>query len=375
MIKLLDSVHSQILDDFTSHLQSSLQDIVGKVKIESNFCISHPDYKPLKLPDQIVERLHQLPSDMQHKHLTQQLSNFLYGIYYNASLRSVLRPDSDSTSYLLLDQEPENKTFLGVDLEFYEQLHNSNSGTGYFDPGWSVVRQESDGQLAVLKQELTLHIERSRHLQLADQSAVVGQEVAIKMPQNFVQNGFYMAVGNAGPDDHRDPDGNSGTVRIYFNLTAEGAVALMANLTRRLNDLFIPFTFKALYNPEDYVRYDSAVLYFQKSNYLNVLPTLQAIYIEEKAHFKIEVPLFTKQLAPGLGLAEEPDQKFSTQESFGTNRCQIVANGLLDAWLAGDESSEGRMNKILQHFSLLGIDWQRAYLNASSEDIYTPLEV
>jgi hypothetical protein len=24
-------------------------------------------------------------------------------------------------------------------------------------------------------------------------------------------------------------------------------------------------------------------------------------------------------------------------------------------------------------FSLLGIDWQRAYLNATSEDIYTPL--
>jgi hypothetical protein len=139
--------------------------------------------------------------------------------------------------------------------------------------------------------------------------------------------------------------------------------------------MFIPFTFKALYNPDDYGRYDSAVLYFLKSNYLTVLPTLQAVYTEERAHFQIEVPLFTKQLAPGLGLAEEPDQKFSTQESFGTNRCQIIANGLLEAWLSGDESPEGRINKILQHFSLLGIDWQRAYLNASSEDIYTPLEV
>ncbi|EDX76621.1 hypothetical protein MC7420_4877 [Coleofasciculus chthonoplastes PCC 7420] len=31
------------------------------------------------------------------------------------------------------------------------------------------------------------------------------------------------------------------------------------------------------------------------------------------------------------------------------------------------------MNAILQQFSRLGIDWQRSYLNANSEDIYTPL--
>ena len=92
-----------------------------------------------------------------------------------------------------------------------------------------------------------------------------------------------------------------------------------------------------------------------------------------RSHFKPEVPLFTMQLAPGLGLAEEPNQKFAQQESFGMNRCQIVANGLLEAWQQGDNSPEGRMIAIFGQFSRLGIDDQRAYLNANSKDIYTLL--
>lgn len=80
-------------------------------------------------------------------------------------------------------------------------------------------------------------------------------------------------------------------------------------------------------------------------------------------HFKSEIPLFTKQLAIGLGLAEEPDQKFAVQESFGMNRCQIVANGLLEAWYQGDDLPEVRMQAILGQFSHLGIELQRPYVN------------
>jgi hypothetical protein len=255
-------------------------------------------------------------------------------------------------------------------LGFYNRLHQSNSGTGYFDPGWYVLREESDGSLAVTKGSLRLHIERDRHLQPAQQAAVVGDSVAIRMPKNLVQNGFYMAVGNVGSNRLDHSKGQSVTVRIYFNLTPEGAVAVMGSLTRRLNEKAIPFSFKVLYNPKDYGRHDSGVLYFDKSDYEGVRDVLPAVYGENQAHFQDEVPLFTMQLAGGLGLAEEPDQKFASVESFGMNRCQIVANGLLEAWYKGDDSPEKRMDAIFQHFFLLGIDWQRSYLNANSEDIY-----
>lgn len=367
-MQLLSSPQSQRLASASNRVLDSLQDIAKNIQIESNFSISHPTYKPLELPAEVVARFERTPLALQNKYLSLQLQSFLYGIYYNGFMQAVLAIDASSPA-LALHQNLENNTFLGLDLEFYDHLHKSNSGEGYFAPGWSVLRQESDGSLAVTKGGLTLHIERDRHLQSSEQSAAIDDSVAIKMPRNLVQNGFYMAVSNAGPDTHPH------TVRVYFNLSPEGAVAVMATLTRQLNEIKIPFTFKVLYNPSDYERHDSGVLYFERSNYEVVRQVLTSVYAEARSHFRTEVPLFTKLLAPGLGLAEEPDFKFATQESFGMNRCQIVANGLLEARATGDESPDSRMAFIHKHFSLVGIDWQCAYLNANSEDIYRTLDL
>ncbi len=367
-MQLLDSPQSQLPASAPDRVLDSLQDIANHVQIQSNFCISHPAYKPFEIPAEVVTRFQRIPLELQNKYLSLQLQSFLYGIYYNGSMQAALAADASSDN-LALHQNLENNTFLGVDLEFYDRLHKSNTGEGFFDPGWQVLRQEPDGSLAVAKGGLTLHIEREQHLQPAEQSAAEGDLVAIRMPRNLVQNGFYMAVSNAGPDTHPH------TVRIYFNLSPEGAVAVMGSLTRQLNETTIPFTFKVLYNPSDYGRYDSGVLYFERSNYEVVRQVLRSVYAENQSHFRTEVPLFTKLLALGLSLAEEPDCKFAAKESFGMNRCQIVVNGLLEARQKGDESTESRMASIFQHFSLLGIDWQRAYLNTNSLDIYTPLNL
>jgi len=370
-MQLLNSFPNQLLTSAPSRVLESLQDIANNVQIQSNFCISHPAYKPLELPAEMVSRFERISLELQNKYLSLQLQSFLYGIYYNGSMQTALALDASSN--LALHQNLENNTFLGVDLNFYDRLHKSNSGEGYFDPGWVVLREESEGSFTVTKGGLTLHIERNRHLQPSE-TAAIGNSVAIRMPRNLVQNGFYMAVGNAGTDNRGNSD-NSEIVRIYFNLSPDGAVVVMEKLTRQLNEIKIPFSFKVLYNPSDYGRYDSGVLYFDKSNYEVVRQVLGRLYTEARLHFRTEVPLFTKLLAPGLGLAEEPNCKFTTQESFGMNRCQIVANGLLEAQATKDESPENRMTSIQQHFSLLGIDWQRAYLNANSEDIYTPLDI
>ncbi|WP_445633507.1 DUF3396 domain-containing protein [Nostoc sp. DSM 114161] len=349
-------------------LQASLLDIVNQVQIHSHFCISHPCYKSLELPPEVVSRFQNLPLTMQSKFLNQRLSTFLYGIYYNASLKLALANDSNVNDSDI-NQNLENNTYLGVDVAFYDRLHESNTTEGYFSPGWQVIKQENDGVLAVQQGGLTLHINPAKHLQLDVQSPSIGDVVAIKMPKNLVQNGFYMAVGNAGPCKSED------VVRVYFNLTPAGAVTIMGSLTTQLNNISVPFKFKALYNPKDYGRYDSAVLYFNKNNYQAVQSVLQKVYIEHQSDFKPEVPLFTKQLAPGLAIAEEPNHKFAQKESFGTNRCQIVAKGLLEAWSKGDNSPSVRLQEILQQFSLLKIELQRPYLNAKSEDIYTALEL
>ncbi|MGH8002495.1 MAG: T3SS effector HopA1 family protein [Brasilonema sp.] len=297
MMQLLDSHPKQLLNPLSNELLVALEDIVDQIQIESNFCIRHPDYKAWELPTEAVERFGQLPASLQHKYLSLQLQHFLYGIYYNGSLKTALAPNADSDEQAL-HQKLENNTVLGVDLAFYERLHISNSGKGYFDPGWQVLRQESDGSLAVTKGGLTLHIKRETHLPSNNQSATVGEEVAIRLPRNLVQNGFYMAVGNAGSSSHNNHrDSEPQIVRIYFNLSPEGSVAVMDSLTRQLNAISLSFSFKVLYNPSDYGRYDSGVLYFDKSDYGVIQPVVEAVYTETRSHFKAEIPLFTKFLA------------------------------------------------------------------------------
>ncbi|QSJ19975.1 hypothetical protein JYQ62_15435 [Nostoc sp. UHCC 0702] len=355
----------------TVQLLEALEDIVQKVEIKSDFSIHHPDYKLLELPVEAVERFQKLPASMQQKYLSLQLRTFLYGIYYNGSMQSALALDGEGNGLAL---NLENNTFLGVDVGFYERLHKSNCGEGYFDSGWSVIKEEPDGSLVVSNGGLRLHIQRNKHLKSIEKAALIGDSVAIRLPKNRIQNGFYMAVGNGGFTRFQDTKNQSLTVRIYFNLTPEGAVVVMESLTQHLNELAIPFSFKVLYNPKEYERYDSGVLYFDKSDYEVVSQVLQVIYREKKVHFHSEIPLFTMQLAPGLGLAEEPELKFVEKESFGMNRCQIVANGLLKAWYQRNDSPEGRMQTICEQFSTLKIDLQRVYLNANSEDIYRRLE-
>jgi len=85
-----------------------------------------------------------------------------------------------------------------------------------------------------------------------------------------------------------------------------------------------------LYNPSDYGRYDSGVLYFERSNYEAVRKSFKQFMQKTDRIFSRRC-LCLPVVAPGLA-AEEPNQKFTAQESFGMNRCQIITNGFLEAW-------------------------------------------
>ncbi|MTJ29595.1 T3SS effector HopA1 family protein [Aphanizomenon sp. UHCC 0183] len=358
-MQVLDSIYSQLFQ-LPKELQTALQNIVDYLEIKSFYSIKHPDYKLLELPESVIARFKNLSLDIQQKHLSIQLRNFLYSAYYNGSWHDFSSADTQINNL-------SNNSLFGMDLAFYERLHTSNTGGGYWSKNWLVVNEEEDGCLAVQKNGLTLHIQRDLYLSEIDKSANVGDLVAIKMPKNLVQNGFYMAVSNLGTQDNQD------IVRIYFNVSPEGAASVMDNVTREFNNMQVAFSFKALYNPDEYRRYDSAVLYFNKHEYKTIYPILQKVYLENRDSFSQEVPLFTKPLAPGLSCAEEPEDKFGEKESFGTNRCQMIANGLIAAWQGGNNHPESRMKAIFEQFALHKIKLEYPYLNAHSEDIYTPL--
>ena len=348
----------------TDRLQVALEDIANNIQIQSDFCILHPDYEPWELTSEQVLCLQRLPAEIQQKYLNMQLRNFIYGVYYSGNIKAIALEGLPSSEYL------ENDAGDGLDPELYANLHKSNCGQGYFDPGWNVLREESNGLLAVQKNELTIHVDR-KQMQLAEQSAHVGLRVSLPMPSNLVTTGCYLAVGNAGLHNY-NLDNPPQIVDIYFNFSPAGAIAVMKSLTQQLNAMLIPFSFRAPYNINDYNRYDSGTLHIERHNYQAIWQVLQNIYAESKSHFQTDVPLFTKPLAPGIGLAEEPNTKFIASENFGANRCRIVANGLQSAWQQGDNSKEGKLACIMKHFCEMKVDLKYAYLNAN-QDIYPSL--
>ncbi|WP_310482290.1 T3SS effector HopA1 family protein [Chamaesiphon sp. VAR_48_metabat_403] len=356
--------------DATTHLEliSVLEDIARNVEIRDDFAIHHPDYKPWEIPAEAVARFLQMPEQIKQKFLSLQLRSFLYGIYYNGSMRSSLAKNAPEHAF---PSDLENSTFMGMDMTFFERLHNNNCGTGYFDRDWTILAIKNE-DLVVKKGGLKLHIDREKHLAAARQQAAVGEVVAIKMPKNMMQSGFYMAIGDLGFDRQQPADT---LVRIYFSVTPDGAVAVMKSLTQMLNEAKVIFSFKVLYNPQNYQRSDAGVLYFDKQYYATVSGILASIHTQHKSHFLAHIPLFTKQLATGLGLAEEADLKFVERESFGINRCQIVADGLLTAFYKDQNSKAERMSAILVQFAMVGIDLEHPYLNSDSENIYHAFEL
>jgi hypothetical protein len=361
----IDSIQTvPITHQIQPALTSALEDIANNVEIRDDFSIHHPRYQPLEIPSEAVDRFQQMPEQIKQKFLSLQVRSFLYGIYYNGSMRSSLALDAEPQN---LQLDLENNSIMGIDTTFFQRLDEANSGQGFFDRGWQVLAVADDDTLVVKKGELRLYVQREKYLTETEQHAQLGDIVVIKMPKNRMQSGFYMAVGDKGFSHSQSGDV---LVRIYFNLTPDGSIAVMESLTKGLNEVDIPFSFKVLYNPQDYNRYDSGVLYFDRQDYAAVMQVIRSFYNLHRSHFKAEIPLFTKQLAIGLGLAEEPDKKFAERESFGMNRCQIIANGLLESFDRGSNSVDDRMAAILEQFNRVGISLEQPHLNSDSLDIY-----
>ncbi len=79
------------------------------------------------------------------------------------------------------------------------------------------------------------------------------------------------------------------------------------------------------------------------------------------------MPVFTKPMAPGIGLAEDP----GTEESFGQNRCRLLAEGMIRAYEQRARSLDRRLQILAESYAGAGISLTHPYLNRNSTDGYT----
>jgi hypothetical protein len=110
-----------------------------------------------------------------------------------------------------------------------------------------------------------------------------------------------------------------------------------------------------------YGRFDPGLLCIRQSDYAYIFSLLQEIYPTLRSHLHDPIPLFTKPLAPGVGLAEVP----ADGHNFGLSRCQVMARALLDT-----SEPSSRLTMLQQYFKEQQLDWQHPYLNPGSTNRY-----
>ena len=252
-----------------------------------------------------------------------------------------------------------------ADRQLVHALSAANGGHGTWEPGWVIAGVEEDGRLPVRKDGLTLWVSPDQ-LRNRSQSRRVGTPCRVRVGKELreLSQGFYFAIGDG--DERDECDADERLVRLYWHLGRAGAVDFIAVLTQTLNPLRIPFRAKVVNFEAGFPRCDAGVLYFDKRYFARLAAVLPSIHARLQPQLREQVPRFTKLLAPGLGLAEDPE----TDESFGQQRCRIVTEALWRAFTSGAD----RLATVCAAFEDLGLVPSRPYLQPGSPDDYGTLE-
>lgn len=210
-----------------------------------------------------------------------------------------------------------------VSRDITAELERANGSRARMESDWSFSARDNQGSVIATRHGRTRRLSpgqfmpRDGVLPLAPGAALVVQFPA---GSRTAQPGFFYCFGDA----FRDANDLAPLVRLYWHVQAEGAVPLTAALTRLLNRYRIPFEFKVAVDTAELVRRDAAVLYLSQDHYPVAATLLGAAWPLFAPHLGDDVPLFARQLAPGLGLAEDP----GGGTSFGMARSELVAKAL-----------------------------------------------
>ncbi len=334
-----------------NHFLGQLELVVGYVTIQSMTAYSWIGEKQsLKIPTQYKKGF---SPKIARSYLLSNLTTRLYENFYCCGEPTATFQDS-----------PARPALYGMN-PFVKDLSFSNLGTGHFEAGWDVLSTEGSN-IIVRRDGLHLVVKRGEYFDstMHDHGIRIGSRVSIRYPKEMlgISPGFYMALGNKPLNNSKDK-----IVRIYWNIVSEGAIPLMRNITSLLNQFQVPFNFKVLNNPDAYsTRCDTAVLYIRKIDYDLISGILIEIYSEVGSFLKKRTPAFTKRLAGGLSLAEDPANK----ESFGQDRCRLLADGMIRAYEEQRKTVKEKLQTVVDRFTEEGINVEKPYLNYNSIDSY-----
>jgi hypothetical protein len=261
--------------------------------------------------------------------------------------------------------EPPMRDFT-PDATLLEALSSANTTRERWEQGWTIGRVLQHGQILAQKGNASRTLWPGQFISKDGPAMMprVGAEISIFYAREArsLQTGFYYAFGEAVEDEMR----GYGLVRLYWNVSFEGAPKLINAMTSRLNRFQVPFRMKFATARSQFDRTDVAVVYLAKRFFRIATELMVDVHPLVAGFLEEEVPLFTKKLAAGLGVAEDP----GTSESFGQSRCRCLAESVWNCYQRGDQSPQSRRKEFQRLSQQKGIHPEMAHLNAGSMDWY-----
>jgi hypothetical protein len=281
--------------------------------------------------------------------LIRDLQGVLYGRCYARRMEDAAPPANPAQS----------------DPTFVVQLSQSNRSRTGWDGGWTVYQLGQNGNVWLVKGDRQRSAVPGEYVTNGAPGTAPqpGAIVSVTVPREstVAQAGFYYIYSETLGDVWDDQS----LVRFYFHTPSSAAADLIEQLTLRLNRYQVPFRMKALNEPAMYGRTDAAVLYVARRYYSITVRIVRDLPRTLTDQMLPSIPLFTSQLQPGIGIAEDPN----TGESFGMHRCRLTAEGIVDALQHGDQTTEGRLSAITARFEQNGCKLEFPHLGSGSVDL------
>jgi hypothetical protein len=164
---------------------------------------------------------------------------------------------------------------------------------------------------------------------------------------------FVVSTGSTGPD----------ATSCFLHLQPGTAPEVFARLVSALDGYGVGFRAELAGDPSSCARSDTAVVTVDRGA-ASALARL-ALRVHERTPFALAspVPAFTRRLAPGVALADEP----GPGTTFGRHRCRVVAAGLV---AAGPGAGPARRRvAVLETLARAGLDPAALHLNPGGREI------
>lgn len=344
-----------------NHL-NAIKKFISKFTINPDqFSVSHKDAGSIEYSKELIKTLKKLPENIQNDFFMALLMDVILDVYNNEKN--------------LFAKYQINRSFEGsniknsrseVDWDFLNTIHKNNTSQGWYNPGFTVVKVNCDKTLTVTKKGITTIINNSCDFTHAEKSEDLENTISIWTHPYQLSEYFYTAFGN-------EMCILMDRVYLYLNLSPQGATLITNFLTSELNRDKIPFMFYILHNPNNYHRYDSGFLIFEKKDYAKLKLIIEVLYSKYQTYLRPQVPIFTKKIAPGISVAEPSTMSFKSKDDFGLERSEILATSLIMTYQNKDSSIKSCLKCIENIFEDRNYSLKKPYLKSNSEDVFEPL--